>query len=176
MQDKNKKISPKEFTLPNGRRILIRGINSEDKHHFRNGINRLSLKSVYYRFNNPLYELNERDLDYFTEVDQVNHVAIGALALDEQEKPGVGVARFIRLKNESSVAELAITVIDDYQKQGVGSLLLNEILSLANDREVKFFRIFLHTERRYLLQRLLKMDGRIKKVSGETLEVELPVC
>lgn len=79
-----------------GRQLLVRGITPEDKYHFISGIKRLSEKWMYYRFHTPLYEMSETDLGYFTDVDQLNHVAIGAMDLDHADKPGVGVARFIR--------------------------------------------------------------------------------
>ncbi|CAN5442816.1 hypothetical protein BH23BAC3_BH23BAC3_14750 [soil metagenome] len=175
MNDEHLEISPHYFRLQNGRQLLVRGITPEDKYHFRNGIKRLSEKSTFYRFNTPLYEMSEHDLGYFTEIDQVNHVAIGAIDLDDDDKPGVGVARFIRLKNDPSRAEMAITVLDDYQRQGIGTILMNELHRLASERGIRSFKIYLHTERRKLVKWLVRLGAKINRVSGEIVEIELPV-
>jgi GNAT superfamily N-acetyltransferase len=175
MLDEHLDISPRYFTLQNGRQLLVRGITPEDKYHFRSGIKKLSEKSTYYRFHTPIYEMSEHDLGYFTEVDQLNHVAIGAIDLDHPDKPGVGVARFIRLKQDPLMAEIAITVLDEYQRQGIGTILMNELHRLAAERGIRSFKIYLHTERRKLVQWLKLMGAKIKQVSGEILEIELPV-
>ncbi|REL38818.1 GNAT family N-acetyltransferase [Rhodohalobacter sp. SW132] len=173
--DTNIEISPRYFTLHNGRRLLVRGITPDDKYHFRSGIKRLSQQSTYYRFHSPLYELSEHDLGYFTEVDQENHVAIGAIDLDNNEKPGIGVARYIRLKQNPSMAEMAITVLDEYQRQGIGTILMNELHRLAYDRGIRSFKIYLHTERRKLVKWLIGLGAKVQRVSGEIVEIELPV-
>lgn len=175
MNDEKLEIPPRYFTLQNGRQLLVRGITPEDKYHFRSGIKRLSDKSTYYRFHTPLYEMSEHDLGYFTEVDQLNHLAIGAIDLDHADKPGVAVARFIRLKHDQSKAEMAITVLDEYQKQGIGTILMNELHRLASEREIHSFIIYLHTERRKLVNWLIGLGAKIKQVSGEIVEIELPV-
>lgn len=153
----------------------MRGITPLDKVHFKSGIKRLSQQSTYYRFHSSQYELREPDLNYFTEVDQVNHVAIGVIDLDHPEKPGIGVGRFVRLKNDPSMAELAITVLDEYQRQGIGTILMNELHRLAADRGIRSFKIYLHTQRKKLVMWLIRLGARIKRISGEMAEIEMPV-
>jgi len=66
----------------------------------------------------------DKELRYFTEVDQVNHVAWGAFDTMSPEMHGLGLGRFIRDEKDATVAEFAVTVIDAYQHQGLGTVLL----------------------------------------------------
>jgi RimJ/RimL family protein N-acetyltransferase len=59
----------------------------------------------------------------------VDHVAI-VVEVDEDGKPAiVGGARFIR--TGAGTAEVAFAVIDPYQGQGIGTILMRHIVSLA---------------------------------------------
>jgi hypothetical protein len=60
----------------------------------------------------------------FTDIDQQNHVAWIALSHDETEPHGLGIARFIRIQNQLTIAELGIVVIDSYQQRGLGIVLM----------------------------------------------------
>lgn len=58
--------------------------------------------------------LSEKQLRYFTEVDQQNHVAWIALYPAAAGLHGLGVARFVRYRDQPMIAELAFAVIDAY--------------------------------------------------------------
>jgi GNAT superfamily N-acetyltransferase len=87
-------------------------------------------------------ELSDAMLTYLTDVDQKNHVAIVATIVspDLKTERGVGVARFIRLKSSPDTAEAAITVADDWQKHGVGTLLAYELERAARARGIRHIR------------------------------------
>jgi RimJ/RimL family protein N-acetyltransferase len=59
------------------------------------------------------------------ELDGHGRVAVGA-SHAESGAP-VGLARYVRYRNDPSRAELAVTVVDAWQKRGVGTALLAEI-------------------------------------------------
>ena len=81
-------------------------------------------------------------LRYLTHVDGHDHVALVATtrAADSDEDRGLGVGRFIRVHEEPTVAEVAITVRDDYQGKGLGSLLALTLARAARERGVRHFR------------------------------------
>jgi hypothetical protein len=58
-------------------------------------------------------------LRYLTDVDHRDHKAI--VAIDEQTGAGVGLARYVRCPGRPEVAEVALTVTDDWQRTGVGA-------------------------------------------------------
>ena len=163
----------KYHRLKNGKQILVRPIEPADRKYFSEGILRLSSRSIYHRFHTQSYRLDDSDLDYFTRVDQENHVAIGALDVSSDDKTGIGVGRFVRLKNHPSSAELAITVLDDYQREGLGTILLNELKQIAPGKNINLFKICIHADRRPIIQWLKRSGALAVGYSGEILEMEM---
>ena len=153
----------------------MRSIEPSDRQYFSEGIVRLSSRSIYHRFHSLSYKLDDSDLEYFTNVDQKDHVAIGALDLSTDENPGIGVGRFVRIKDKPESAELAITVLDEYQQNGLGSILLNELMHIAPEVDVKLFKIYIHANRRPIIG-WLKRFGAVQVChSGEIMEMDLSV-
>jgi GNAT superfamily N-acetyltransferase len=130
----------RRVSLRDGTDVLLRQIRPEDRARLAEGVARLSPASRYLRFHQVIAELSEEQLDYLTEVDHVDHEAIVALDLDRPEVPGVGVARYIRDREEPHVAEAAVTVADRYQGTGAGTLLLGAIAARAREHGITVFR------------------------------------
>jgi GNAT superfamily N-acetyltransferase len=132
---------PQQQRLRDGAIVTLRYIRPEDAPELARGFQELSLASRRQRFFAGLATLGEPMLHYLTEVDGYNHVAIVATTPDRSGRPrGIGVARFIRLPSEPTIAEPAITVSDPYQGRGVGSLLAHALAEAAVERGVTRFR------------------------------------
>ncbi len=130
-------------TLRDGTTITIRPIQPEDRDELRREFARTSPETRYLRFlGMPARELSDATLTYLTSVDQLDHVALVATMTspDLKSERGVGVARFIRLKNAADVAEAAITVVDDMQSRGIGSALAIELEHAARARAIRVIR------------------------------------
>lgn len=139
-------------TLRDGTRVLLRPIGSGDRDRLREGLRRLSPRSRYFRFHTAVDELSEDQLTYLTEVDGRDHVAWIALDEAHPEVPGVGVARYIRLVDEPEIAEAAITVADEYQGRGAGTLLLGLLAGSARSNGIEVFRNYVLAENTPMLE------------------------
>jgi GNAT superfamily N-acetyltransferase len=149
-----------EVRLKDGTPIVLRTVLPQDKELIRRGFERLSPKSRYLRFFTSKQSLTDKELKRLTEVDGVNHYAIGAaMAADDGNLQGMGIARFIRTKHDPEVAEAAIAVVDDYHGRGLGTLLLQRIIAAAYERGIKRF-----------VSEVLYENVRMKKIIDELSE------
>ncbi len=129
-------------TLRDGKEVVLRPIEPTDRDELLRAFRTLSPETRYRRFFSAVTEPSEATLRYLTEVDQKDHVAIVASleSLDLKSERGVGVARFVRVPGEPDVAEAAVTVVDDMQRNGLGTLLLAELARAAWCRGIRKFR------------------------------------
>ncbi len=125
--------------LRDGTPVRIRSLLAEDKAEIARAFERLSPQSRHQRFFSPVRELSPQLLTYLTEIDYVNHFAWGAFALAEVDAPLVGVARYIRLRDEPQSAETAVAVIDEYHRRGLGQLLLRALAEVAFEKGTRRF-------------------------------------
>ena len=69
--------------------------------------------------------LSPAELSYFTEVDHHDHEALGALS--QRDGRGVGIARYIRSAEDPQAAEIAVTIVDEFHRRGLGTELLTRL-------------------------------------------------
>jgi GNAT superfamily N-acetyltransferase len=155
--------------------LEIRPIVAEDRQALLEGFDRLSPESRYRRFLSPHGKLTTRELDYLTEVDHHDHEAL--VALDPRTGEGVGVARFVRSQTDPGEAELAVAVIDDWQRQGVGTRLVTALAERAREEGVTSFTALVLADNELMLN-LLEEIGDVTVGDSEAgavqLSVELP--
>jgi GNAT superfamily N-acetyltransferase len=128
------------IALADGTPVKIRPVVPDDKQRFLDGFARLSPTSRYRRFLAPVDQLTPDMLRWFTEVDYGDHFAYVALLPDRPDEPGIGVARYVRLPDDRQVAEAAVTVIDEYQGRGLGTILLEALGAVALQHGIRRFR------------------------------------
>ena len=120
-------------TLPDGRIVQIRAIRPGDRIKLHEEFHKLSTASVRERFFNAKLDLTPKELTYFTEVDFSMHVALVA---ELESGPGLqpaGVGRFVRDQENPDHSEFAITVSEDMHGQGIGKLLLKQLIHCARE-------------------------------------------
>jgi RimJ/RimL family protein N-acetyltransferase len=122
-------------TCRDGTKVLVRPIRPDDRGRVEAAFDRMSPESRYRRFFRPISSLSESELDYLTDVDHSDHEAL--VALDATSDRLVGVARYVRTGPD--VAEPAVAVADDWQGQGVATLLLEELVARALAEGVERF-------------------------------------
>lgn len=164
-------------TLSDGTRVTLRLIQPSDKEELARGIRMLSPESRYLRFFTAGTDPSDDQLRYLTEVDGKDHLAIvaGIESLDLKTERGVGVARFVRLREDPTVAEAAVAVADDLHNRGLGSLLLTVLARAAWERGIRSFRGEILAANEPMRKMLELVDARLTHVDGDTLAYDVPL-
>ena len=160
--------------LEDGRPVLLRPVRPSDAVLIQKGLERLSSASRASRFFTPVSHLSDQQLQYLSDVDQVDHVAWGALDLTSDEVLGLGIGRFTRLASDPEVAEVALAVLDEAQGHGLGSLLFGVLYCLARSHDVSTFRAVVMPYNQGLVERLRAIGGEVHHEEGQVL-INVPV-
>ena len=162
----------REVLLRDGARVLVRQMRPEDEHLLADGFSRLSADSRRLRFLAAKPALSPSEVRYFASVDGTNHDAVGAI--DGATGCGVGIARFVRLAPGSSTADVAVTVVDEWQRRGLGSILMDELIVRALRAGVETFVAEVAAENTGAHDFLLKAaPSRRKRLQAAVVDMEL---
>jgi GNAT superfamily N-acetyltransferase len=98
-------------------------------------VGRTSQQSLFRRFFTFKRGFTDREVDFYLNVDFVDHVALVAV-LEEDGRPViVGGARYIVVREGE--AEVAFVVDDAHQGQGIGAALMRHLAILARQAGLK---------------------------------------
>jgi RimJ/RimL family protein N-acetyltransferase len=141
--------------------LAPRPIRPDDKDALARGLQSLSEQSVYLRFLAPKPSFSASELRYLTEVDGHDHVA---LVIDDPDNPGelVAVGRWVRLAEDPEAAEIAITVGDQWQRRGIGSLLAEALAGEAARHGIRRFTATVASRNTAALRLLAKAAGELR--------------
>ena len=170
------RIGTRRTTLADGAELEIRQVQPDDKRLLEDGLERLSAESRYRRFFRPVSHFSERDLAYLTEIDHHDHEALAAIETGTGDL--VGVARYVR-GAEPQLAEVSIVVGDLWQRRGVATLLLEDLVERARAAGVTHFVALVmdeNTDAIQLFEHLVPGNARPRRSASGHLElvIELP--
>jgi GNAT superfamily N-acetyltransferase len=135
-------------TLRDGSIAEIRPIGPADQGLLIEGLQQLSPQSKFARFGSGISGLSASELRYLTDVNQVSHVAWGATIDDEP----AGVGRYI--VDSAAEAEIAITVVDRFQRRGLGRALFDALTASARASGIESFHFAIEPGNRTVLRML----------------------
>jgi GNAT superfamily N-acetyltransferase len=121
--------------LRDGRRVEIRALRPDDEVGLLAAIERTSAQSLYRRFFGAKRDFSEKERAFFLNVDFINHVALVAVVEAENRAVIVAGGRYVVLR--PGVAEVAFVVVDDFQRQGIGAVLLRHLAAIARAAGLK---------------------------------------
>lgn len=121
--------------LRDGRSIEIRALRPQDQTQMLAALSRTSAQSLYRRFFGPKKGFSESEKTFFLNVDFTHHVALVATIDQSDRTEIVGGGRYVLTKPR--IAEVAFTVIDEFQGKGVGSALMRHLTLLARRAGLK---------------------------------------
>ena len=116
------------WTLADGTKLTLRHIAAADAAREQAFVHGLSAQSSYLRFHGTIKDLSKKDIKKFTEPDSRNAVALIVLHSGEKGEEEIGVARYV-IDSDRMNCEFAIVVADAWQRRGIGTRLMNSLIS-----------------------------------------------
>jgi GNAT superfamily N-acetyltransferase len=153
-----------------GQPVVLRLLEPAEAEMIRRFYYRLSFETVYRRFMSPVVPPADALLSRLMNIDHCRREALIA-----QDQDGVaGVARYAPY--DDGAAEVAIVVADDWQRRGLGTLLLRRLGHIARTRGIAAFHATLLAENRgakLFLQHL--WPAAVFRFVDGVVEAEIPL-
>lgn len=157
------------------RKLKLGSVLPEAKSKIAASLKDMSSDSIRHRFFGHKNGFTEKELKHLTEVDGNNHFAFGIIE-DEGIEKGVAIIRMARDDLEPTKAEVAISIIDEYQKFGLGTLLMHVCIVAAHDREIKEL-LFTYLPDNQGIYKLIRKFGAFKPehLEYDFVQVKVPL-
>lgn len=143
--------------------VHIRPVEPGDAALISDGFARLSDESRRLRFLGPKSSLTNAELRYFTDIDHHDHEAF--IAVSRWSGRGLGVARFVRLADDPTTADVAVVVADEWQRSGLGTALVTRLVTRARCEGIARFSALMATENEGA-RRLMRRTGASLRLVG----------
>jgi GNAT superfamily N-acetyltransferase len=164
---------PGQMTLADGARLRVRPIVPADREPLADAFDRLSDRSRRQRFLAPKPRLSARELNYLTDVDHVTHEAL--VAIDETTGDIVGVGRYATGSAGDAAADMALAVVDAWQRRGIGHALAVRVVERARANGITRLTGTALADNLMVRALLDRLGFRVRSVSAGVVEVELDV-
>jgi len=130
-----------QTSLRNGTPVVLRVALPEDRAKVVAAFGKLDPDSIYTRFFSMRKELSPAELDRFGATDFVNFVSLAALVGSGPDETLIGGASYVVLPapDGARAAEVAFTIEEDYQGQGLASQLMCMLVGIARQHGIVQF-------------------------------------
>jgi len=127
-----------DAVLKDGSRILLRPITKDDTERWLAFMSRISAYTKHLRFHHVPKETTQKDAARYCTVDYQNSFAVVAEVMRDHKKDIVAVGRYQRLPQADS-AEVGFLVEGPYQDRGIGTKLLEQLVTAARKNGISTF-------------------------------------
>ena len=169
-------FEPRVIELREGSSVHVRPIVPEDEPLLQEAVSAMSERSVYFRFFSPVKRLSDAMAHRLAVVDYKDRFALVATTHRPSSRERiVGVARYDRAAG-TDIAEVAVAVIDEFQRRGLGGALLAILAGVAREHGIKSFSLIVLPENQQMLGLLRKMGWiHQARVSGGVYDISFDI-
>ncbi len=118
------------WTTKTGEQLMLRPIQPTDHHHLEKHFYSLSQQAVGYRFRRAMKILERRAVLDLVNIDYKNHMAFVVVLVEGETETILATSRYI-VNNTDNSAEIALAILDPWQRRGLGSRLLRALTDHA---------------------------------------------
>jgi RimJ/RimL family protein N-acetyltransferase len=163
----------RDITLGDGARIHLRAIRPDDEERLISFHDHLSGQTAYQRFFNAWRHLPRDTAHFLANVDYRRRLALVAEHKEGACRTLVGVARY-DCTDQPDIAEIAFVIQDEWQNRGLGTIMLEALLTAAAERGIDRFRAYVLASNGRMLDMLTRFtDIRERHTEGGVTELLL---
>ena len=157
-------------TPQDGAGVVIRPLEPLDRAGIAAWFDRLSQESRHRRFLTPKPSLSQRELTYLTVVDHRWREALAAVAGDGTI---VGVGHYGGESGRFAIADVAVAVADEWQRQGIGTALGRALIAQARANGFRHLTGTTTWENRPARALLRRLGFYARASQGHIIDLEL---
>jgi acetyltransferase len=157
--------------LKNSTQVLLRPIKPEDEERYNEFLMSLSEKTMRFRFFQILKELSHGVLTRYCNLDYDREVAI-VVELQQGGRKIIGAGRVI-VEPDGKSGEFAVVVGDEWQGLGLGSRLMDYIITVARDMRLERIFGYVMTNNYKMLRICAKMGFGLEPLDEDTVKLSL---
>ena len=165
------------FSAKNGLEIYLRHIRQDDAPLFIKIFEHMGSESRYSRFmqslDNPNPEMIREEAERIAQADpEKNDGLIAFATLPDEGNVPIGAARYVYLT--SGQAEVAISIRDDMQNLGIGTVLLQRVTEHARIAGIQKLVATIHNDNKVIWKVLKKLPYQLRRTpEGIYSEIEI---
>ena len=160
-----------DAVLRAGGTVHIRPIVPSDADALQAFVQDMSSESSYFRFFRVKRELQPDELSSYTELDYKLDMAFVAIV----DGHLVGVGRYNAMESDPTSAEIAFTVADAFQGEGIGTLLVFRVAAYARAVGIERFRAYLLADNHAMMRVFRNAGFPLKRAIDEGVyTVDIP--
>jgi GNAT superfamily N-acetyltransferase len=159
------------LVLDDGTPIALRPLEPDEREGVLDWFARLSPESRFRRFLSPVPALSSRELAALTDINHVTREAVAAV--DQRDGSIVGIAWYAQFAGETRAADVAIAVIDEVQRMGVGTALGSRLVQRARANCFEVLTATTLRENRAARALTRRLGFRPRSAAGSELELAL---
>jgi RimJ/RimL family protein N-acetyltransferase len=150
--------------------VVLARLEPSDGEALRRLFYRLSPESIYRRFHSPVVRPDQTQPARLLDVDHHDREAVVAVVDSEI----VGVARYFRQPG-AAVAEVAVVVADNWQRQGLATRMISALATLAESVGIRRFTVSVQADNPPALALLQRFKPSEVRYTQGLFEATVPV-
>lgn len=131
--------------------VILRPLTPDDRERITDAFRRLSPESTYFRFWTRVHGANPKFIERLCADDDGRHRTWVMVIENNDDIPGVGGGSYWLPEGPADRAEVSFTVADEFQGQGVGTILLAVLWAEAREAGIRQFVAYVMDENHVML-------------------------
>ena len=161
-----------DWLMRDGTPVLLRPMKPEDEPLVADFLRNCSDDTIYFRYFKLIKNWTHEMLIRFTQNDYDRELGLMAIGQPPSPEVMMGVSRLV-IDRSQGAAEFAVIVADPWQGKGLGPKLVEQVIAIARDQEVKLLWGEVLSANQPMLELAKKTGFALKGSSAGVVRIEL---